>query len=82
MKVIDLATETPSLGEVLNWAATENVVMKSISGREFVVAELDDLDEEIALIRGNQELMDLLDHRSQDKTRIPFDQVRTELGLD
>jgi hypothetical protein len=82
MKIIDLAIEGTTLDELLAIAADENVVVRTSDGREFVVAELDDFDQEVALIRGNSELMALLDSRSLDKTTYTPDEVKRQLGLE
>lgn len=59
----------------------ENLIVRTAEGREFLVAELDDFDREIQLIRENAELMAFLDERSQDTTTYTLAQVRQHLGL-
>ena len=81
MKTVDLSTKALTLNEILELAARENVVVKAKDGREYVVAELDDLDEEITLVRQNKELTDFLTERSQDQERFTVDQAKARLGL-
>lgn len=81
MKAIDLGATTPTLNEVLELAARENLVLKTVDGREFVVAEIDDFDQEIALTRENKDLMALLDERSKEKETYSLAEVRKRLKL-
>ena len=82
MKTIDLTTQSPSVEELLHLAADGNLILKTSDGKEFVLAEVDDFDKEIALVRQNPDLMDLLDQRSNPGQTFTLDQVRAELGLD
>ena len=82
MKTIDLTTQSPSVEELLHLATEGNLILKTSDGKEFVLAEVDDFDKEIALVRQNPELMELLDQRSKSGQTFSLDQVRAELGLD
>jgi len=55
---------------------------QNCDGHEFIPAEVDDFDREIALTRQNRALMDLLDRRAKQKKTIPLAEVRSRLGLD
>src|SRR5262245_27348321 len=76
MKAIDLAAASPTLGEVLKLAGEENVILKTPEGREFVLAEIDDFAQEIALVRQNGELMQLLAERSKETSKLKLKHVR------
>ncbi len=82
MKTIDLTTQSPSVAELLHLATEGNLILKTSDGKEFVLAEVDDFDKEISLVRQNPELMELLDRRSRPGPTLTLDQVRAELGLD
>lgn len=82
MKTIDLTTQSPSVRELLDLASEGNLILKTSDGKEFVLAEVDDFEREIALVRQQPELMELLDRRSNPGTTLTIDQVRAELGLD
>lgn len=81
MKVIELTGRKPSLDSLLTQAGKQNLILKTAEGREFVLAEVDDFEREIALVRKNKALMALLDRRSRQKDKTPLAQVRRELGL-
>ncbi len=65
MKMIDLACGTPNLPALLDMASEDNLILRTADGREYVLAEVDDFDREVALVRQNQELMEFLEHRSR-----------------
>ncbi len=79
MKAIDLSISSPSLTDLLKLASEENVILRTPEGREFVLAEVDDFAQEVALVRQNEALMRLLEERSRDSSRHSLDDVRKEL---
>jgi hypothetical protein len=82
LKTVELTTIAPYLAELLDLASAENIILKTPEGREFVLAEVDDFDTEIALMRQNEELMALLEERSREKKTYTLQQVREQLGLE
>jgi hypothetical protein len=52
-----------------------------ISGKDSVPA-VDDLERRVALVRRNQELMELLDRRSSPSKTDTIDEARKMLGID
>src|SRR5205085_3557051 len=80
MKAIDLVSRRPTLDALLRMARKENLVLRTGQGREFVLAELDESDRELALMRQNKQLMRLLASRSKEKGRHTLEQVRRRLG--
>ena len=82
MKKIDLAFGTPSLPALLDLASEENLILRTEDGREYVLAEIDDFDREVALVRQNQELMDLLDQRSEPGPTYTIEEARRILEID
>ncbi len=81
MKTVDLATDSPSLGDLLELAREENLLVRTESGEEFLIAEVEDFDREIALTRQNDDLMALLEARSQEGAYITLQEARKRLGL-
>lgn len=81
MKIIELTTIAPALAELLDLASEDTLILKTAEGREFVLAEVDDLDTEIAQVRQNEALMTLLAERSREKKTYTLQQVREQLGL-
>jgi hypothetical protein len=79
MKAIDLSAAAPTLAELLQLAGNENIILRTPEGREFVLAEIDDFAQEVALTRENEALMQLLAERSSEPTRYTLDQVRQQL---
>ena len=81
MRTIDLSQQSPSLADLLRLAREENLVILTEAGEEFILAEMDDLDQEVGLIRQQGELMALLRERSHGGETIPLREVRRNLGL-
>jgi hypothetical protein len=82
VKTIDLTSGSPSLPELLATASEENVLLRTSDGREYVLAEVDDFEREVALVRQNQELMEFLDQRSRPSKTYSIDEARKILGID
>jgi hypothetical protein len=82
MKTIDLACDTPSLPALLDLASEENIILRTPDGREYVLAEIDDFEREVALVRQNQELMEFLDRRSEPGPTYTLGEARRILELD
>jgi len=81
MKTVDLGATNPPLHEVLKLAESENLIVRTSDGREFVVAEIDDFDREVSLVRQNDELMRLLAERSREENSVSAGDARRQLGL-
>ena len=82
MKTIDLAAvAAPTLNDVLTLAEGDDVIVRTPGGREFVVAEVDDLAGEIEAIRRNPSLMEFLAKRAKEKGKYTLDDVRRQLEV-
>ena len=79
MKTIDVTGGGPTLPEVLTLAGDEDLILRTTDGRTFVLSEIDELDREVALIRKNEALMQLLAERSQETTKFSLREVREAL---
>jgi hypothetical protein len=81
MRTIDVGTSSPSLPELIELASNGNVLLRLPDGKEFLLAEVDDLAMEVATVCQQSELMDFLAHRSRAGPRSSLNQVRETLGL-
>ena len=82
MKTIDSAAVS-NLGELLDLAKDEMVLLTTPEGREFILTEVDELDErEVEALSRNREFLAFLEQRSREKRRIPLAQAKKRLGLD
>ena len=82
MKTIDTALTTPTLPELLKLASSGNILLRSPDGKEFLLAEVDELALEVAVVRQQPELMEFLAQRSDCGQRSSLKQVREILELD
>jgi len=81
MKVIELAGKEPTLGEVVDLAKDELVVLRRPDGSLFAVAPVDDFDVEVELLKNNAEFMAFLKQLSQEEATISLQDLRRELDL-
>jgi hypothetical protein len=81
MKTIDLSQSQRDLREVLDLAGEENLILTTPDGRQFVLAEIDDFETEIRLVREQRELMELLGQRSSSSRKLSLDEVKKDLNL-
>ena len=80
MKTVDLSSQILTLDALLELASEENVLVRTVEGREYLLAEVEDLDSEVELIRRNPELMEFLDQRSRETKTYTLAQVREILA--
>lgn len=87
MKTITLTDPTTRADELFQLADDQNVVVRTIEGKIFVIAALgtdsdaDDFADEIVATQQNESLMALLRERAHDTSRIPAADARKRLGL-
>jgi len=81
MRTIQVSEESPSLQDVLDIARDESVVLRLSDGEAFLLAEIDDFEQEVRGTGQNEELMRLLDKRSTQDQTFTIQQVREQLGL-
>jgi hypothetical protein len=81
VKTIDLTGKVPTVEEILELARADNIILRTREGREFLLAEIDDLTQEVALMRSHEELMRYLEHRSTEGGRYTLSQVKESLGI-
>lgn len=81
MKTITVSKRSKRIIELLKEAQTENLILKSPDGVEYILAEIDDFDREIMLTRQNEELMTFLEHRARQTHTIPLEEVKRQLGV-
>lgn len=62
-------------------ARRENLILRSPTGAEFILAEINDFDREIELQRQNPDLMAFLDRRGRQPATRSASEVRKRLRL-
>ncbi len=81
MTTVELKSMAPVLQNLLKLAAEKNLLLRTPDGRLFLLAALDDFEEEIEKTRQNVELTALLDERAREGERYTVEDVRAQLGL-
>ena len=81
MKIVDLAQRAIDLPHLLELAQAGPVVVLTPDGREYVLAEANDLEQEVEQLRNSVAFQAFLAERSaQNKPRVPFEHVMREIG--
>ena len=95
MKTVKVPLGSKTLNDLLKKARDANVLLRSESGEQFVLAKVssvqsfyvgdsDDFGEEIKMTRANKKLMKFLEKRCEQAKKgglIPMEQVEKRLGL-
>jgi hypothetical protein len=81
MKVIEIEQAHPTLDEVIGLAEEEIVVLRKADGAMFALAQVNDFEVEVELLRNNAEFMAFLRQLSQEEATISLEELREELAL-
>ena len=79
MKGIEL-DQSHSLGEVVDLAQDELVVLRKSDGSVFALSHVDDFAVEVGLLKNNTEFMALLRQLSQEDATTSLEDLRQQLG--
>jgi Protein of unknown function (DUF1156) len=80
MKTIELASQAPSLPDLLRIAHEEPVLIRTASGEEFVLGAIDDFEREVDLMRASPALKALLEERRKQKGTVSVAELRARLA--
>ena len=81
MKTIQVPMQATEINELLDQAGEEDLLVRTVDGREFMLVAIDDFDIEVARTRQNEKLMALLDARSRPTETLSLAEVKRQLGL-
>ncbi len=79
MKNVDLRNTQVDLVELLHLAEGESVLVVSKDGHEFILAEVDDFDDEVQALRNSPRFQSFLDQRMKSGVRIPIEEIEKEI---
>jgi hypothetical protein len=81
MTVINLAETQPTLDEMMGLAKDGVVVLRQPDGSAFALAQLDDFEVEVELLRNNPDFLSFLRQLSREEASISLEDLRRELAL-
>lgn len=81
MTVIELTENPPTLDEIMGMARDGVVVLRKPDGSAFALAQLDDFEVEVELLRNNPDFLSFLKELSREEASISLDDLRKELAL-
>ena len=79
MKTFDLRRENTTVDELLRWAVSDSVLIRSKEGREFILEDSDSFEREVAMLSKSDKFMDFLEGRSKEAGTVSLDEF--EEGL-
>ena len=82
MRTVSVPPQATDVNALLEQARHEDILVRASDGAEFMVALVDQFDEEIARTRKNARLMMLLEERAKQTKTIPLAEVKRQLRLD
>ena len=71
--------ESPMISNCPKADLGDDVLLRTAAGREFVLAEADEFDIEVELVRQNEELMNFLAERSRDTKTVALAEARQKM---
>ncbi len=79
MRTINLADEKLALEEVIKLARKEPVLLLTPDGKEYMISEADDFQQEVEALRGSGAFQKFLNERSKRKRAIPLEEIEKEI---
>jgi len=76
MKTIDLTTERHTLEELLKLAQSDDVLIHSVSGEDYVLERADEFEREVVALGSSDKFMSYLQGRSDESDDLTLKQVR------
>lgn len=81
MRTVIVSSRSRTLKALLKQALQGNLILRTVDGHEFILAEIDDFEREIELTRKNKKLMRLLDRRGRQRATISSPEARARAGV-
>ena len=78
MKTIDLTSEQHTLAELLKLAKSEDVLIHSSSGDDYLLERADEFEREVAALGTSDKFMSYLETRSDESEDLTLRQVREQ----
>ena len=82
MKTVRVSGRAKTITALLKRARRGGLILQSLEGRDFILAEIEDFGLEVERTRKNKRLMRLLEERSEEHGTLELEQVKKELGLE
>jgi len=79
MKTINLTTEVLDLEDLITLAAQEPILLVTSDGKEFLLAEADDFEQEVETLRSSPAFQQFLTERSTDQHRMSLDDLERSI---
>ena len=81
MITIDLRKKKHSIDELLAMAKSEPLMIYDKDGKNYVLEETDEFDNEVKELGSSERFMKFLNERSKEKETIPISSITKKLGI-
>ncbi len=81
MITIDLRKKKHSIDELLALAKSEPLMIYDKDGKNYVLEETDEFDNEVKELGSSERFMKFLNERSKEKETIPISSITKKLGI-
>lgn len=78
MKTLHLTEQAPSIGEILQLARHEGVLLEGQDGERYFLSRADDFDAEVDLLRKHHGFLAYLDECKSDNSTIPLEDIERQ----
>jgi hypothetical protein len=82
MKPVNISRKAKAMNSLLKKAQKGGLILRSATGQEYILAEVDDFNREIELTRQNKGLMKLLGSRGKRTETMKASEMKKQYGLD
>jgi hypothetical protein len=82
MITLDLRQQSVTVEELLHFASSDSVLIRTDDGQEFILESADEYDREVAMLGRSEKFMQFLAERSKEKATIAVEQLKQELDAE
>jgi hypothetical protein len=79
MITLDLRQQRVTLEELLHFASSDSVLIRTDDGQEYILESADEFDREVAMLGKSEKFMQFLAERSKEKGTITLEQLKKDL---
>jgi hypothetical protein len=79
MITLDLRQQSVTLEELLHFASSDSVLIRTDDGQEYILESADEFDREVAMLGQSEKFMQFLAERSKEKGTVTLGQLKKSL---
>ena len=79
MITLDLGQQSVTVEELLHFASSDSVLIRTNDGQEFILESADEFDREVAMLGQSEKFIQFLAERSKEKGTVTLEQLKKDL---